>query len=110
MDTVFIFRWEGEYYGFLCQGRLYDRQGMYQGWLDSKRQVWRWDGSHLGELKHENYILRNLHRPEADPKFPKPYPHPPLPPEPRKNRPPKPPLTGWADALAPEADAEEPPD
>lgn len=103
--TMPVFRWDGEYWGFLAEGHLYSPDGRYLGWVDEKKHVWLEDGAFLGYLKHENYILRNVHREELTPRWPK-KPPPPLDPAhvpaPKQKRPPKPPLHGWTDALGEE--------
>lgn len=102
MSTMPIFRWSGAYVGFLHGDRLYDAEGTYLGWVDARKHVWFADGAFLGYLKHENYVLRNVHREELNPRPPRATPRPLTPdavPPPKQRRPPKPALHGWVDAL-----------
>jgi hypothetical protein len=57
MDS--IFRWNGEYFGFVRNGRLFDANARYLGWIDDDGSVWRADGSYLGQVVEGEYILRN---------------------------------------------------
>ena len=52
-----IYRWNGEYFGFISNGCLFDRSSNYLGWIDGK-EVWKKDGTCLGELIDNAYILR----------------------------------------------------
>ena len=52
-----IFRWNGEYFGFISNGRLFDKYSHYLGWVDGN-EVWRKDGTYLGEIVEGAYILR----------------------------------------------------
>jgi hypothetical protein len=54
-----IYRWSGEYFGFLSGGNLFDASCRYLGWAAADGEVWRKDGSLLGEIVEDNYILRN---------------------------------------------------
>ncbi len=52
-----IYRWNGEYFGFLYNGKLFDRHSTYMGWIEGN-DVYRKNGKYLGEIVSENYILR----------------------------------------------------
>lgn len=52
-----IYRWSGEYFGFIYNDRLFDKYSKYLGWLDSG-EVYRSNGTYLGAIVDENYILR----------------------------------------------------
>lgn len=52
-----IYRWNGEYFGFLYNGRLFDKYSTYLGWID-ENEVWKKDGTYIGEIIDGNYILR----------------------------------------------------
>lgn len=52
-----IYRWKDEYFGFLYNNRLFDKNSNYLGWIDED-EVWRKDGIYLGNLVAENYILK----------------------------------------------------
>jgi hypothetical protein len=53
----FIYRWNGEYFGFLYNGRLFDKYSTYLGWVD-ENEVWKKDGTYFGEIIEGSYILR----------------------------------------------------
>ena len=53
-----IYRWSGEYFGFIKKGRLFNAISEYLGWVTDDGRVWRADGTFLGEIENENYILR----------------------------------------------------
>jgi len=52
-----VFKWNGEYFGFIHNGSLFRADGAYLGWIEDG-QVWVSDGAYLGEVVEENYILR----------------------------------------------------
>ena len=55
---IAIFRLNGAYVGVLTSdGWFFDAEGRYIGWYDDEGQVWYRDGSLLGEILNENYIL-----------------------------------------------------
>jgi hypothetical protein len=93
-----VFRWEGQYWGFVARGELYDRYGRHVGWLDGA-DVYLRSGAYLGELRGTGYVVRDVLRAEpihraARPAVP--YGTPPAPPT---DRDPRDPLDGWRDAL-----------
>jgi len=53
-----IFRWNGEYFGFITNQRFFDANSNYLGWVDDDGSVWKRDGHFLGEIVDENYVLR----------------------------------------------------
>lgn len=94
-----IFRWSGEYFGFISNGNFFDANSNYLGWVENDRTVWRQDGVLLGQLTEGNYILRNTSRTPPIPKIPHIPPIPPIPPIPSINRIGKIGRIGWEDAL-----------
>ena len=54
-----IYRWSGEYFGFLYNDKFFDKNSTYLGWVDSS-EVYRKNGTYLGEIVDENYILRRI--------------------------------------------------
>lgn len=54
-----VFKWSGEYAGFIYNGYLFDRDSNYLGWIEKDGRVWKADGQFLGELVDNNYILRS---------------------------------------------------
>ncbi len=53
-----IYRWNGEYFGFIKNGRLFNTASQYLGWVTEDGRVWRKNGTFLGEIETKNYILR----------------------------------------------------
>jgi hypothetical protein len=96
-----IFHWNGPYFGFISDGYLFTADGYYYGWVEGDGTVCRADGTYLGELIEDHYVLRNVEGfvfpPQRVPK-PRPVtlPIPPAPPAPRLGRTPK---IGWEDPL-----------
>ena len=86
MSKIPIYRWSGEYFGFLYNGRLFDSESNYLGWVEEDGSVWNQDGTYLGEVENGNYILRNSMKIEPIPKVPKIPPIPPIPPISKINR------------------------
>jgi len=41
-----IYRWNGEYFGFIYNDRLFDKKSNYLGWIDGN-EVWRKNGTYL---------------------------------------------------------------
>lgn len=55
-----IYRRGGPYFGFLYAGYLFDASAEYLGWVDDSGKLWRGDdGSFLGVLVEDNYILHH---------------------------------------------------
>jgi hypothetical protein len=54
-----IFKWSGEYSGFILDGHVFDARSHYLGWVDEDGTVWHRTGRYVGEVVEENYILRN---------------------------------------------------
>ena len=52
-----IFRWNGKYFGFIWQNRLFDEESNYVAWIDGI-EVWKKDGTYLGDHFENTYILR----------------------------------------------------
>ncbi|MEY0131171.1 4-fold beta flower protein [Providencia rettgeri] len=56
-----VYRCNGKYFGFIINsGYFFDAESQYIGWVDDNALVWRKDGSFLGEIIDENYIMRRL--------------------------------------------------
>ncbi|EGR1346439.1 hypothetical protein EFU42_02400 [Vibrio cholerae] len=54
-----IYRWNGQYFSFIKNDRLFNENSQYLGWVTDDGRVWRKkDGTFLGEVENENYILR----------------------------------------------------
>ena len=53
-----IFRWNGEYFGYLRNDRLFNAKSKYLGWATIDGHVWKADGTYLGDIENMNYILR----------------------------------------------------
>ncbi len=93
-----LFRWEGQYWGFVADDALYDRFGRHVGWVEGVN-VYERSGRFMGELRYTHYVLRDLLRADPIHRSPRaavPYPTPPAPPPERDARPV---ITDWRDAL-----------
>lgn len=53
-----IYRWNGQYFGFIKNDRLFSASSQYLGWVTEDGRAWRRNGTFLGEVENENYILR----------------------------------------------------
>jgi hypothetical protein len=101
----YIHRWSGQYFGFLLDGYLFNRQGEYVGWATDEGAVWLRDGRFLGELVEDNYILRRNAMMEPSRRIPKIQPIRPIPPIPALPRIPRISRLGWSDSLGALEDA-----
>ena len=64
-----IFRWNGEHFEFVHRWRLFDSRSYYLGWVD-EGEVWRRDGTYLGELVDGCYVLRRRNAKPRSPRVP----------------------------------------
>lgn len=55
-----LYSWDGRYFGFVSNGRVFDANSRYVGWVEDDGRAWRADGSFLGEMVDDSYILRNI--------------------------------------------------
>jgi hypothetical protein len=101
-QTSTLFRWDGTYWGFLFEDRLYDRHGHHVGWLErAPHQVDVFDrsGRFLGQLVDGRYVLRNVLREEPVHRAPRPAIPDTVPPAPEPDHEPRVPREHWHDAL-----------
>jgi hypothetical protein len=54
-----LYRWDGRHVGFRSGDHLYTHEGDCFGWVDDDETVWRTDGTYVGELMHDSYVLRS---------------------------------------------------
>jgi len=94
-----IYRWSGQYFGFVANGRLFDRNSTYLGWLDDGGRAWKADGQFLGELIEGTYIMRRTNAVAPVARIPLVPPVPPVPPIPVVDRVGRVGWAGWTDAL-----------
>ena len=100
-----VFRWSGEYFGFIHKDFLFSRNGRCLGWVDRDGLAWRSDGVFLGELVEASYIMRLRDLPDEGlwarrvPPFPSVEPPPPEAWSGVSPRAPREPLDGWVDVL-----------
>lgn len=99
-----VFRWSGEYWGYLLGDELYDRHGRHSGWVvrppQGAPEVYALDGAFLGELVDTHHVLRPLLRPEPPHRQARPpIPHR-APPDPLPARDARDARNGWEDVLA----------
>ena len=93
-----IYRWNGEYFGFVYNGRLFDKDSNYLGWIDDN-EVWRKDGTYLGELVNGAYVLRRTLMATRAKRAARATPATPATPARRANRAARAPRAGYVDAL-----------
>jgi hypothetical protein len=100
---VAVFRWSGHLWGFVEDGRLYDRYGRQAGWLESvpgrPPDVFDLDGHFLGELVDHHYVMRNTLRAEPLQRSPRVRTTHPAPPDPLPARDARLPRDDWTDGL-----------
>lgn len=94
-----IFRWSGEYVGFVDGPFLFGADGRYLGWHEADGSVWRADGRPLGWLVDGAYVLRDLRRTPPVPRCARVPPVPATPPPRSGARLARVPRPGWVDAL-----------
>jgi len=94
-----IYKWSGNYWGFIYNGKFFDKDSNYKGWIDDNNQVWDKNGKYLGELIQENYILRNTNKMEPMSRMAKMEPMTPMAQLPRIDRIGKIEKIGWVDVL-----------
>ena len=46
-----VFKWSGEYFGFIHDENLFHADGAYSGWIEDG-QAWASDGAYLAEVRH----------------------------------------------------------
>lgn len=93
-----LFRWDGQYWGFVADEGLYDRYGRHVGWVQGVN-VYERSGRFMGELRFGQYVLRDLLRAEPIHRAPRPAVPYPTPPAPAPDRDTRPPIADWRDAL-----------
>jgi hypothetical protein len=93
-----IFRWNGQYFGFIADGYLFDSTANFRGWVDNDGTVWRSDGAFLGDLVGGEYVLlqQSADRARRPPRARPTKPATPAKPDVRKARGPRP---GYVDGL-----------
>jgi hypothetical protein len=97
--TIPIYRWNGQYFGFISNGSFFDARGTYLGWVDPDNRVWRADGTFLGEKVDDNYMLKCTSMAEPVSTVARVSPVAPVPPVPSVDRIAQVPRAGWKDAL-----------
>jgi hypothetical protein len=94
-----IFRWNGQYFGFMSNGYLFDRTGAYRGWIDHDGSVWESSGKFIGDLVGGEYVLlqESANRPSQPKRL---SPTPVQLPAPSPDRPARGARSGYVDGLA----------
>jgi len=93
-----IFKWKGQYFGFIYNENLFYADGAYLGWIEDG-QVWADDGAYVGDVVEKNYILRRTNITPPLPKTPRIRPIQPIRAIQQLNRSGRMPKAGWVDAL-----------
>jgi hypothetical protein len=99
MSYTPLFRWSGEYAGFISNGHIFDSQSNYLGWVEQNGSAWRQDGHFAGQIVDDHYILKKTMRVDPIPRIPRIPPIPPIPPIAAINRIGKIGKIGWSKAL-----------
>jgi len=99
MNNESIYRWNGQYFGFINNSNLFDANSNYLGWVEGDNQVWNKDGVYLGEIVDANYILIQTSRMKPMNKMAKMTPMSPMSPMSRMNKMSRMSKMGWHDAL-----------
>ena len=98
-----IFRWSGALWGFVDEGRLFDRFGRQVGWIEPvagrSPDVFDLTGRFLGELFGRHYVMRYALREEPIRRSPRVRAVHPAPPDPLPARDPRTPIDDWNDGL-----------
>jgi hypothetical protein len=58
MERKILYKYNGQYWGFILKGRIYNKYGKYFGWIDKKNKCWNEDGDYIGELVEDKYIIQ----------------------------------------------------
>jgi hypothetical protein len=66
-----LYKYNGEYWGFIFKGRIYNKDGKYFGWVDKNNKCWNVDGDYLGQLEEDKYIVQKKIYTEPVSKIPK---------------------------------------
>jgi hypothetical protein len=96
-----LYTWDGRWWGFTSNGRIFSKSCEYKGWIDDDGRAWRSNGTFLGELVDETYVLRRtamMATPARRAARARPAQRAPR--APRANRAPRAPRSGRVDALA----------
>ena len=96
--TQSIYRLNGEYFGFIWQANLFDKNSKQIGWVDGK-EVWTMKNQYLGELLDGKYVLRAIKLEEPVCKKQYPQPADPVKPSNCEDIPKRLPKRGYVDAL-----------
>lgn len=99
MNKEPIYRWNGQYFGFINNSNFFDANSNYLGWVENDGSVWNKNGEYLGEIVEENYILVRANRMKPMKRMAKRTPMSPMRPMRRMNRMSKMSKMGWNDAL-----------
>jgi hypothetical protein len=104
-----LFRWSGQYWGFLLDDQVHDRYGRHVGWVEraperppftgSRLDVYDLSGRFLGEVRERHWVLRHALRAEPIHRAPRPAVPCLAPLEPPPSRDAREPRDDWSDAL-----------
>jgi hypothetical protein len=94
-----IYKWSGQYWGFISNSKLFDSKSNYKGWVHGDNQVWDKNGNYVGEIVDDNYILRRSSKISPVSGVPKVTPVTPVSPVPKVNKVGRVKRAGWIDPL-----------
>ena len=84
--TTPMFRWSGEYFGFVQNNALFAADGTYIAWIEGNT-VWKKDGTFCGQVVEQNYVLKRHMKLDPLARMPRTPPGPPITPIPWSKRP-----------------------
>jgi hypothetical protein len=58
MERKILYKYNGQYWGFVLKGRIYNKDAKYFGWIDKKNRCWNYDGDYIGNLVEDKYIIQ----------------------------------------------------
>lgn len=91
-----LYRWNGDFYGFVYREGFFSTEGAYLGWVDEDDLVWHADGTFWGEVFRETHVVRYRDEDDPDPQEPR---EPIAPPDELPKGATKPPRTEHADMV-----------
>lgn len=71
MEKKILYKYNGEYWGFIYKNCIFDKYSKYFGWVDKKNKCWNVDGDYIGNLVEDKYITQKNIYTEPIGKIPK---------------------------------------
>lgn len=62
MERKILYKYNGQYWGFIYKNCIFDKNSKYHGWVDKKNRCWNDNGDYIGNLIEDKYIVqRNIY-------------------------------------------------